>query len=312
MVRVWLTYGICHMTVFRILAHIMTAKTRTAVIPFLFVWLWSTGFVGARFGLPYIEPFHFLSIRFALAIPCFLIIILIAKAVWTNRSQIMWQLLVGALLHGLYLGGVFYAISIGFPAGLSAIIVGIQPILSTAANWALFGQSISRWQMLGLVLGFSGLLAVIFGSAEVNGSNVGIIGLVVCLIALFSISASTIIQKRYCAGTPLLTGSFWQYIGALIVVLPASLMIETHWVDHTWQLYAAIGWAVIALSIIAILLLMYMIREGEVAKVTSYLYLVPPVADIQTWWLFGETLSVVSLVGCAVVVLGVALVVRDK
>ncbi len=298
------------MTLFRILAHIMTKNTRTALIPFLFVWLWSTGFVGARFGLPYIEPFHFLSIRFALAAPLFLIMVFIAKAVWTNGTQVLLQLLVGALLHGLYLGGVFYAISIGFPAGLSAIIVGIQPILSTATNWMLFGQSISKRQAAGLALGFAGLLAVIFGSAEVNGSDAGIIGLVACLIALVAISASTIIQKRYCAGTPLLTGSFWQYIGAFIVILPASLMIETHWIDHTWQLYAAIAWAVIPLSVIAILLLMYMIREGEVAKVTSYFYLVPPVAVIQTWWLFGETLSLVSLVGCVVVVLGVALVVR--
>ncbi len=290
----------------------MSPKTRTALIPFLFVWLWSTGFIGARFGLPYIEPFHFLSIRFAIAAPLFLVMILLFKAQGLSRGQMGWQLLVGALLHGLYLGGVFYAISLGFPAGLSAIIVGIQPVLTVAINWAVFGQAVSGRQMSGLVLGFAGLLAVILGSTEVNTSDVGLIGLGTCLLALLGISISTIVQKRYCAGTPLLAGSFWQYVGALIVVLPASLMIETHWVNHTWQLYAAISWAVIPLSIIAVLLLMYMIREGEVAKVTSYFYLVPPVAVIQAWWLFGETLSIVSLIGCAVVVLGVALVVREK
>lgn len=289
----------------------MNTKTITTLIPFLFVWLWSTGFVSARFGLPYVEPFFFLTVRFALAVPAFLIIILIARAQWLTRDQIAVQFFVGMLLHGLYLGGVFYAISRGMPAGISAIIVGIQPILTVAINRALFKQSISKRQMLGLLLGFAGLLAVILGSAEINNSDVGRTGLIICLVSLVAISVSTIVQKRLGAGTPLLTGSLWQYMGALAVVAPASILLETQSYNPTWQLYGALSWSVIALSVFAILLLMYMIREGEMAKVTSYFYLVPPVAVIQTWWLFGEVLSMVSLVGCLVVVLGVALVVRD-
>lgn len=288
----------------------MNRNTITALIPLLFVWLWSTGFVSARFGLPYIEPFFFLTVRFALAVPAFLLIILVTRAEWLSRDQILTQFVVGALLHGLYLGGVFYAISRGMPAGISAIIVGIQPILTVAINWVLFKQTISGRQMLGLGLGFAGLLAVIFGSAEINGSDVGRIGLAICLISLVAISISTIVQKRLGAGTPLLTGSFWQYLGALAVVAPATVLLETQSYIPAWQLFGALGWSVLALSILAILLLMYMIREGEMAKVTSYFYLVPPVAVIQTWWLFGEVLSLVSLIGCLVVVLGVALVVR--
>lgn len=288
----------------------MNKSTLTALIPFLFVWLWSTGFVSARFGLPYIEPFYFLSIRFVLAIPLFLILILVLKLKWPTRAQINWQLLVGVVLHGVYLGGVFYAISLGFPAGLSAIIVGIQPVLTTAVNRALFGERISKRQLLGLFLGFVGVVAVVMGSKEITGSEAGAIGLISCIFALLAISASTIIQKRYSAGTPLLSGSFWQYIGALLFVLPLTLMMETHEIDHTWQLYAALAWSVLALSIIAVLLLMYMIREGEVARVTSYFYLVPPVAVIQTWFLFGEVMSLISVVGCLIVVVGVALVVR--
>ncbi len=289
----------------------MSPKTRTALIPFLFVWLWSTGFIGARFGLPYIEPFHFISIRFGIVIVLFAIMIYIAKALWVPLREIGLQMLVGFLLHGLYLGGVFYAISRGFPAGLSAIIVGVQPILTITVNRVFFGTLVSQKQAIGVILGFVGLLAVILGSAEIDGSDVGTIGLTACIVALFGIAASTIIQKRYCADIPLLAGSFWQYVGAFITVLPATLLLETHWVEHTWQLYAAIIWAIVALSIVAVLLLMYMIREGEVAKVTSYFYLVPPAAVIQAWWLFGETLSLVSIFGCLVVMLGVALVVRN-
>ncbi|MBE9476429.1 MAG: DMT family transporter [Proteobacteria bacterium] len=289
----------------------MQSKIATTMIPFLFVWLWSTGFVGARFGLPYIEPFHILTWRFALTIPVFLILILTLGKRWLNIAQIKVQLVVGAVLHGLYLGGVFYAVSIGTPAGIAAIIVGMQPILTAVINRVLFGQSVSTRQTVGLVLGFIGLLAVILGSAEISGSSVGLQGLAACIVALFGITIATLIQKHYGANTPLMAGTFWQYVGSLTVVGIASLMLETHAVDHQWQLYAALFWMVIPLSTAAVLLLMYMISVGEVAKVTSYFYLVPPVAVVQTWWLFDEALSVTSLVGCLVVVLGVALVVRD-
>jgi len=289
----------------------MQSKAVTTLIPFLFVWLWSTGFVGARFGLPYIEPFHILTWRFALTLPIFLILVIILRKRWLRPDQIRVQITVGAILHGLYLGGVFYAVSIGTPAGIAAIIVGIQPILTAAINRVLFGQFVSRRQMLGLVLGFAGLLAVILGSAEISGSSVGLLGLAACIVSLFGITIATIIQKQYGAGTPLMAGTLWQYVGSLIVVAIASLLLETHEVDAQWQLYAALFWMIIPLSTAAVLLLMYMISVGEVAKVTSYFYLVPPVAVVQTWWLFDEALSVTSLIGCLVVVLGVALVVRD-
>lgn len=289
----------------------MKSATVTTLIPILFVWLWSTGFVGARFGLPYIEPFFILTLRFALTLPVFLVLILILRKRWLNFAQIKIQMIVGAILHGLYLGGVFYAVSIGTPAGIAAIIVGIQPILTAAINRVLFKQSVTKRQMLGLMLGFAGLLAVILGSAEISGSGVGLLGLAACIIALFGITIATIIQKHYGAGTPLMAGAFWQYVGSLCMIGIASLLLETHHVDVQWQLYAALFWMVIPLSLVAVLLLMYMISVGEVAKVTSYFYLVPPVAIIQTWWLFDETLSMTSLIGCLIVIIGVVLVVRD-
>lgn len=286
-------------------------KKTTVLIPILFVWLWSTGFVGARFGVPHMDPFFMLAVRFSITIPCFILMILILRKRWLQLNQIGVQLLVGGLLHGLYLGGVFYAVRLGTPAGIAAIIVGMQPILTALINRIFFGQSVSTRQTSGLVLGFAGLIAVISGSAEINGSELGPLGLTACLVSLFGISISTIVQKRYASDTPLLAGSMWQYIGAIAVVGTVSYLTEAQNYEPVWQLYAALGWLIFALSIGAVLLLMYMIREGEMARVTSYFYLVPPVAVIQTWWLFGETLSAVSLVGCLVVVLGVALVVRD-
>ena len=289
----------------------MNKKTMTSLIPLLFVWLWSTGFVGARFGVPHMDPYFMLAVRFTITIPCFILMILILRRRWLQLNQIGTQLLVGGLLHGLYLGGVFYAVRLGTPAGIAAIIVGMQPILTALINRTLFGQSVTSRQTIGLTLGFAGLVAVILGSAEVSGSDVGMLGLAACLVSLFCISASTIIQKKYAGDTPLLAGSMWQYVGAILVVGTISYLTEAQNYEPVWQLYAALTWLIFALSIGAVLLLMYMIREGEMAKVTSYFYLVPPVAVIQTWWFFGETLSAISLVGCLVVVLGVALVVRD-
>ncbi|GLQ36242.1 multidrug transporter [Amylibacter marinus] len=290
----------------------MTPSLRIRLIPFLFVWLWSTGFVGARFGLPYIAPFYMLVLRFAITIPCLLLLIALLRRRWVTWAQVPVQMLTGALLHGAYLGGVFFAVSIGTPAGIAAIIVGLQPILTATVNRLFFGAKISRRQLFGLFLGFFGLLAVIIGSQEISAGENGMLGLAACLVALVGITASTVVQKRYAGDAPLLSGSLWQYIGAFMVVCAASLALGEPWdYQPAWQLYASVVWLVLALSVVAILLLMYMIREGEVAKVTSYFYLVPPVAVLQTWVLFGESLSMISLVGCVVVVLAVALVVRD-
>lgn len=288
----------------------MSAKPLTTLIPFLFVWLWSTGFVGARFGLPYIEPFFMLTARFAITIPCFLILILILRQNWLRRDQIGIQLLVGSLLHGVYLGGVFFAISQGMPAGISAIIVGLQPVLTALMNWGILGQPITLRQTFGLVMGFVGVVAVILGSVEISGFEGGYVGLITCLIALVAISASTVLQKRYAQDTPLVAGAMVQYIGAILVIGLASVLMETQSYTPAWELFVALGWLICALSIGAIVLLMYMIREGEVAKISSYFYLVPPVAALQTWILFDEALSLMSLIGCGVVVMGVALVVR--
>ena len=290
----------------------ISRETRLALIPFLFIWLWSTGFVGAKLGTPYMDPLLLLTFRFAIVIPIFIGLIAFFRATPVKRAEIPMQILIGILLHGFYLGGVFVAVRYGTPAGISAIFVGLQPILTVVINRVIFGVTITFRQAIGLILGFIGLVAVIVGSQEITASDLGLFGVICCTVSLLGITFATILQKQFAGGTSLLSGSAWQYFGGLLVAGLGTFFFESGEMQNTWQVYVAIGWLVIALSVIAVLLLFYMIREGALAKVSAYLYLVPPVAALQTWIFFGETMSITSLVGCVVVVFGVALVLRSN
>ena len=285
-------------------------NTYTKLIPLLFVWLWSTGFIGAKYGLPYIEPFFMLTIRFAAAIVIFYAIVLIAKQPKLKTKQVLVQILIGTLLHGTYLGGVFLAIKLQIPAGLTAIIVGLQPILTSFIAWLWLQQKLSLTQFFGLMLGFVGVSTVIIDSYDISSTLLSTTGLIACFMALLGISLATLIQKRYAQSTPLISGSMFQYLGAALIVLPISLYFEQQSVILTPPLIGAMLWLVFALSIAAVLLLMYMIREGEVTRVTSYFYLVPPAAVIQSWWLFDEQFGWLAILGALCCAFGVYLVTK--
>ncbi len=288
-------------------------KTKlTNIIPLLFVWLWSTGFIGAKYGLPYIEPYFMLFVRFSIAIVVFICIMQILKAKSISPKQAANQMLVGILLHGAYLGGVFFAIDEGMPAGIVAIIVGLQPMLTAFVGWAALDQSINKKQFLGLLLGFTGIVMVIIGSSNIENLGLSSIGLIACIVALLGISIGTIIQKNLGKNLPLLTSSMYQYLGAALVMAVLTSTLENQNVEYTVSLLAAMTWLVLGLSVSAILLLMYMIKAGEVAKVASYFYLVPPVTVIQTWILFDEQMGALSLIGCALSICGVYLVVSKS
>ncbi len=211
-----------------------------------------------------------------------------------------------------YLGGVFFAIDQGMPAGIVAIIVGLQPMLTAFVGWTSLGQSINKKQFLGLLLGFTGIVMVIIGSSNIENLGLSSIGLVACIVALLGISIGTIIQKNLGRNLPLLTSSMYQYLGAALVMAVLTSTMENQNVEFTISLFAAMTWLVLGLSVSAILLLMYMIKEGEVAKVASYFYLVPPVTVIQTWILFDEHMGGLSLIGCALSICGVYLVVSKS
>lgn len=290
----------------------------TNLLPLLFVWLWSTGFVGAKYGLPYIEPFFMLLVRFICVIVLLFLLVEILRNPRATFHQALGQMLVGLLLHGLYLGGVFYAIKQGVPAGISAVIVGLQPILISVLERVFLYQPARKGQYVGLIAGIIGITLVVaskmnmseIGMDDIGMSGMSVAGLVANIVALFGISVGTIIQKHIGADVPLLSGSLFQYMGAAAAMLALTLMLEIQAVEPTIELALALLWLVFGLSILAVILLMYMIREGEVVKVTSYFYLVPPVTLLQTWLLFDERLNAVALVGCALTVYAVYKVVR--
>lgn len=281
-------------------------------IPFLFVFLWSTGFIGAKYALPFIEPFYLLFIRMLWTIAVFLLLCLMLKVQWPTWQQAKQQMLTGLLLHGLYLGGVFAAIKWGMPAGITAIVVGIQPLLTALLGWRLFGENLLPRQWLGLALGLLGVSIVILSTRGYGNFVLTGPALFATLLALLAISVGTVYQKRVGGGVNLVAGSLWQYISTAIFMGVLAYSFETRIIIWDQQLIFALAWLVLGLSVSAILLLMYMIREGEAAKVASYFYLVPAATSIEAWFLFNESLPLIAMAAIAVTVAGVYLVVKKS
>lgn len=286
------------------------AKSWMRVVPFAFVLLWSTGFIGARYGLPYIEPFNYLFIRMLFTLAVFLLLIQIFRGRWPSWNVAKHQLVSGSLIHAGYLGGVFAAIKLDMPAGVAAIIVGLQPLLTAFISQLWLGARLSRLGWAGLWLGLFGVLVVLgsgLGDSEIALHWGAIVSAVV---ALFAISVGTLYQKRFGTGADLLTGSFYQYVATAVIMGLLTFTFETREVVWHPELIGGLTWLVLGLSLSAVLLLMVMIREGESAKVASYFYLVPPATALEAWFLFDETLSSLTLVGVAITVCGVYLTQR--
>jgi drug/metabolite transporter (DMT)-like permease len=281
------------------------------MIPFVFVFLWSTGFIGAKYALAYIEPFTLLLIRMLLTLSILLVWAIFRVKKWPSINQVKHQIGIGMLIHGAYLGGVFAAIKLGLPAGITSIIIGVQPVLTAFLSVFWFRQKISSRQFLGFVCGFLGVVGTI-GLTQ-GFSNVDFAPLAVgcALIALLGITLGSLYQKKYGANVDLLAGTVWQYLGCIIIMAILSFSFESQTIDWSITLIASLAWLIIALSITAILLLMYLIREGEASKVASYFYLVPVAASIEAWWLFDETLGWRAIAAMGVTVFGVFLVISN-
>jgi drug/metabolite transporter (DMT)-like permease len=280
-------------------------------VPLFFVVLWSTGFIAAKYGLPYAPPLTFLIVRCVGAILVLLPLVLLSRAPWP-RGRILHVAVAGLLLQAGYLGGVWSAIKIGMPAGLSALIVGLQPIL-TAFAAPLVGERVSARQWLGLLLGLGGVALVVYAKISLNGLAPAAIGL--CVLALLSITCGTLYQKRFCPQFDLRTGTLIQFTASALLLLPPAVALEGFGptlgnVDWTPQFLGALLWSIFALSIGAIFLLFRLISRNDATKVTSLLYLTPPTTAVMAWLMFGESLSLLGLVGMAVAVTGVAFVVK--
>jgi len=282
-----------------------------APVPLFFVLLWSTGFIAARYGLPYAPPLSFLILRCVGAVLILLPVVLLTRAPWP-RGRIFHVALAGLLLQAGYLGGVWSAIKLGMPAGLSALIVGMQPIL-TAFAAPLVGERVTPRQWLGLLLGLSGVALVVYARLSLEGLAPAAVGL--CVLALLSITTGTLYQKRWCPQFDLRTGTVIQFSASALLLLPLAIafedftpaLVNIHWNVH---FVGALLWSILALSIGAIFLLFRLISRNDATKVTSLLYLTPPTTAVMAWLMFGETLSAAGLAGMALAVAGVAFVVK--
>jgi drug/metabolite transporter (DMT)-like permease len=282
-----------------------------SAMPFVFVLIWSTGFIVAKYGLPYAPPLTFLLLRFAGVIALLLPLVLLMRAPWPV-GQMRHIAVAGVLVQAGYLAGVWCAIKIGMPAGLSALIVGMQPIL-TAFAAPLIGESVRGRQWVGLMFGLCGVGLVVANKITLIGLSWQSIAL--CIFALLSITIGTLYQKHYCARFDLRTGTIIQFAASMAVVLPFAVAFENfspalETVQWTARFIGALTWSVVALSIGAIFLLFALIRKSAATQVTSLLYLTPPTTAVMAWLMFGEAFSLVGMIGMVLAVIGVALVVR--
>lgn len=281
--------------------------------PVLFVLMWATGFVVARLSAPHADPLTFLGIRFPIAGLLFALIALALAAPWPGTRQAFHATVAGAFLHGGYLGPVYWAVAHGMPAGVSALIVGLQPLMTAIIASAMVKEEISLRHWAGLAVGILGVALVVSPRLEA-GLTGGITPLTtaVNLLGALSIAFGTVYQKRYATSLNLASGGAWQYVGATAAVAVPAVLMEEMRFDGSFEAWFALGWSVIVLSLGAITLLMLLIRSGEVGKVSSLIFLVPGVSALMAYWLFGETLSIVQILGMAVCAGAVLIVTRKR
>jgi drug/metabolite transporter (DMT)-like permease len=273
--------------------------------PAVFVVLWSSGFIGSKAGLPYAEPMTYLSLRMVALVLMLGAMVAIARPAWPSPACALHNVVAGVGVHGLYLGGVFISIDHGLPAGLAALIVALQPILtSTLANRWL-GERVVLHQWVGLALGLVGVWLVV---QERAAGDATLTGWIAIFIALIAITLGTLYQKHFAGGVDWRIGLLVQYTASGALFVLAAFLFETRVVEWTLQFVLALSWLVFGLSLGAIWLFYFMIRRSAAMRVTSLFYLTPPVTALMAWLLFDERLAPLALVGMAVCVAGVFLV----
>ena len=277
--------------------------------PGLFVLLWSTGFIGGKFGLPYAEPLTFLLWRYGFVTLLLLMLALLMRAPWpASIAQTAHIAVSGVLVNGLYIGGVFSAIYHGVPTGIVSLIVGLQPLFTAVVAGRVLGEKVYARQWVGFGLGLVGVLMVLMDKISFAGGSP--VGVGMSVLALFGITAGTLYQKRFCAHLDLRSGGVIQFGASTLTMALLAPLCETMRVQWTGPFMFAMAWLVIVLSLGAISLLHVLIRRGEASRVASLFYLVPPVTSLLAFFCFGERLGITALAGMFVTVTGVALAVR--
>ena len=283
----------------------MNSDAATRFAPLLFVLLWSTGFIGAKYGLPHAEPLSFLLVRYLLVLSLMTLIALATRAPWPKDGRQWFHIgVAGLLVHAVYLGGVFVAISKGLPAGVTSLVVGIQPLLTAVGAGWLLNETVLKRQWAGLVLGFVGVAMVVSGKL---GSGFGLAALWPARAALARITAGTLYQKRFCPHFDWRTGAIAQFLPTAVATGLVVGLSDNFRVDWVPDFVFALSWLVLVLSVGAISLLNWLIRHGSAVNLASLFYLVPPCTALIAWFLFDERLAGMALVGMALAVWGVYL-----
>ena len=282
--------------------------------PGLFVFLWSTGFIGVKYGIPYAPPFYFIAIRMAIASLLLFIAISFLRRSQPLTPSILWpSTLIGLTLHGAYLGGCFFAVSRGMPAGVAALIVSLQPVLVSLFAAKYLNEPLKARAVLGLILGLVGLFVVVLPRINMTGDNaISLVAVAASVIGLLGGTSGTILQKKYGGAIPTLAGTSIQYAATALVLLVLALLFEEPNITWSPEFIGALTWLVLALSFGAILLLFFLLSHGSAASVSSLYYLVPAVTAIIAYFMFDEHISVISLIGTAITVVGVWLVVSKQ
>ncbi|MEO8558334.1 MAG: DMT family transporter [Rhodospirillales bacterium] len=287
---------------------IARASLIDALIPALFVPLWSTGFIGAKLGLPYAEPYTFLFMRYAAVAVLLGGVALLMRAPWPRTAKEWLHITVaGLLVHAVYISCVFDSIYHGLPSGVSALIVGLQPLLTAAVVGPLLGERVGLRQWLGLLLGLIGVALVLWEKVSLD---VGVWAVGLSVIALLGISIGTVYQKRFCPRLDLRSGVAIQYCATAIYVGIFALTLETRHVEWSGRFIFALVWLMLVLSIGAVSLLFILLRRGTASRTAALFYLVPPCTALVAWLLFDEQLGVVALLGMAIAAAGVFLATR--
>lgn len=280
-----------------------SATRWASAIPWLFVLLWSSGFIGSKLGVPYAEPFTFLTMRYGIVLAVLVPIALISRAPWPKgKRQMLHLAIAGLLIHAVYLSGCVWSLRLGLPSGIVSLIVSMQPLFTAAFAGMVLGERVLPRQWGGLALGFIGTALVV---AHKTGSGLTFLMTVPAVAALIGITMGTMWQKRHCPAFDLRTSTVVQYAASLIVTAVLALTSETMRVEWSGQFVFALLWVALVLSIGAISLLNHLIRSGTAVNVASLFYTVPAVTALMAWGIFGETLTGLSLFGMAVAVLGV-------
>ena len=276
--------------------------------PYLFVFLWSTGFVGAKYGLPFADPFIFLSLRIFIAAGILFIAARLMHAqISLTRSDIGKSSLIGLFLHAFYLGGVFFAISQGVSAGVAAVITSLQPVFVSILAVKVLGEKLRWSQFAGLVTGLIGVVLVLGPTFDSSVSKIGLAGV---FVALLGSTTATLMQKKFGADIPLVVGTAYQYLAAGAVLGIAAIATGGTRIEFTPKFGAAMIWLILALSVGAVLLLLRLLNSGSAASVSSLFYLVPPATALEAYVLFGEKVNTQGFLGIGVTALGVWLVIR--